>query len=80
MDFRFVSLKKYLKFLKFSFRFKYFKFRYLNELLVENSSIKPQDFFDVISYVGRNPTGRHIAWFFIRERWSDIVVRLNNNF
>lgn len=34
--------------------------------------ITPQDFFSIINAVSRNPSGRHMAWWFIRNRWYDI--------
>lgn len=34
--------------------------------------ITPQDFFDIINQISRNPTGRYIAWWFIRNHWYDL--------
>lgn len=41
----------------------------------DNTSIRPQDFFDVVTYIGRNPSGRHIAWTFLRENWFEIIIK-----
>ena len=47
-------------------------------MLQDESRIKAQDFFDVLSAVGRNPNGRHQVWAFVREFWGKIVGRFGN--
>ena len=48
---------------------------YLQELLVVHTRIRPQDFFDIFTNVGRNPSGRFLVWAFVRERWQEINAR-----
>lgn len=47
----------------------------LDSLIKPNVSLHPigsQDFFSIINLIGRNPTGRYIAWWFVRSRWVAI--------
>jgi len=43
--------------------------------LEEETSIKPQDFFEAISLVGDNPLGRQQAWVFVRRYFDEIVYK-----
>ena len=38
----------------------------------ENSPIKREDLWNVISFVGENPNGRYFAWYFIREYFLEL--------
>jgi pyroglutamyl-peptidase II len=49
--------------------------RYLQDLLVNSSVVRSQDFFTVVNSVSRNPSGRYLAWYFMRQRWDDIVAK-----
>lgn len=42
-------------------------FRYLKELFADGSVIRREDVFKIIKFIGKNPTGRYFAWYFIRE-------------
>ena len=46
---------------------------YFDELLEKDSKIRAQDFFNFVIYIARNPNGRHMAWYFIREYWYEII-------
>jgi hypothetical protein len=35
--------------------------------------IKRQDFFAMIAYMSRNPTGREVAWKFYRSNFQKLV-------
>lgn len=50
----------------------------LYELIRDNSRIGAQDFFDILSWIGRNPTGRHQVWAFVREYWDAITAKFGN--
>lgn len=52
---------------------------YLDELLKSNSFIKAQDFFSVIIYISRNPSGRGVAWYYFRHNWDKIVAKFGLN-
>lgn len=49
--------------------------RYLQNLLIPDSIVRSQDFFTVVNAVSRNPSGRYLAWYFMRQRWDDIVAK-----
>ena len=36
-------------------------------------NVRPQDFFTILTYMGRSPNGRYYAWYFIRHYWYDLV-------
>lgn len=46
---------------------------YLGELTKNNSIIRLQDFFTVLTAISRNPSGRNLAWNFYRENWKFLV-------
>jgi hypothetical protein len=49
-------------------------FRLLNEGLDHGPNrIKRQDFFAMIAYMSRNPTGREVAWKFYRSNFQKLV-------
>jgi len=48
-------------------------YRLLQELLAEETYIKPQDFFETISLTGDNPIGRNQAWVFVRRYFDEII-------
>jgi hypothetical protein len=48
---------------------------YLEELRQNDSSIIKQDFFTVLNAVARNPSGRHLAWYFYRHYWNELVAK-----
>lgn len=45
------------------------------DLMQPMSTIRPQDFFTLTIAMSRNPSGRHIAWYFLRHRWYDIIAK-----
>ncbi|XP_051547221.1 thyrotropin-releasing hormone-degrading ectoenzyme-like [Myxocyprinus asiaticus] len=50
----------------------------LNRLLnlsLTSDLVPDQDVIDVIINVGRNPTGRHLAWRYFREKWDILNSR-----
>ncbi|CAF1001465.1 unnamed protein product, partial [Brachionus calyciflorus] len=47
----------------------------LVELLEDKSRIRAQDFFSLLNEIGRNPSGRHLAWYFVRHYWYDIIAK-----
>ncbi|XP_076074224.1 glutamyl aminopeptidase-like [Mytilus galloprovincialis] len=48
--------------------------RYL-EYAKDESKVKAQDFFNVITYISRNPIGRSLAWDWVRSNWEYLVQR-----
>lgn len=34
----------------------------------------------VLAAIGDNPTGRYLAWYYIREYWGDFFLKYNFNF
>lgn len=42
---------------------------------MDESKVRSQDFFTVISYIGGNPVGRGLVWEFVRANWELIVDR-----
>jgi hypothetical protein len=48
---------------------------YLEELLKPDSNIRKQDFFTVLNAVSRNPSGRHLSWYFYRHYWDELVQK-----
>lgn len=47
----------------------------LRDLLRDDMYTRKEDFFEVINYVSRNPAGRHLAFYFIRHYWDEIVQK-----
>jgi len=52
----------------------------LNRILREGlkggpNTIKRQDFFAMMAYMSRNPTGRHTAWTFYKKNFQKLVDR-----
>ncbi len=47
---------------------------YLEELLEVNSKISAEDFYAVLSNIGRNPSGRYIVWTFVRYKLIQIEI------
>ena len=48
---------------------------YLEELRAPDTKILKQDFFTVLNAVARNPSGRHLAWYFYRHYWDELVAK-----
>ena len=45
-------------------------------LLAQNeTNVRSQDYFTVLSYVNRNPVGNPIVWKFLQSEWSSLVER-----
>lgn len=50
----------------------------LNRLLnlsLSSDLVPDQDVIDVIIHVGRNPSGRHLAWRYFRDKWDILNAR-----
>jgi hypothetical protein len=42
--------------------------------LDRDSHVKKQDFFQVVNAISRNPSGRHLAWYFYRHYYADLFL------
>ncbi|KAL5018116.1 hypothetical protein ScPMuIL_003838 [Solemya velum] len=45
------------------------------EYAMDDSKVRGQDFFTVITYIGRNPVGHSLVWDWIRENWLSLVKK-----
>ncbi|PSN55624.1 hypothetical protein C0J52_04058 [Blattella germanica] len=52
--------------------------RYL-ELSKNESNVRSQDFFTLLSYISSNPVGTPIVWDFVRNEWQYLVDRFTLN-
>ena len=48
--------------------------RYL-EYAKDPKKVKSQDFFSVITYIASSPTGRNLAWNWVRMNWEYLLDR-----
>jgi hypothetical protein len=46
---------------------------FLQGLTEEISTFKEEQFFEILSLIGENPAGRHIAWRYVRRFFDRIV-------
>lgn len=46
------------------------------DIMQPASTVRPQDFFTLTIAISRNPSGRHLSWWFLRHRWYQIVAKL----
>ncbi|KFM69000.1 Glutamyl aminopeptidase, partial [Stegodyphus mimosarum] len=59
-------------------RVPYLIHRYL-EYAMDDTKIRRQDFFAVLSYIAGNPVGRPFVWNFIKEKWPVLVEKFTLN-
>lgn len=48
--------------------------RYI-EFAKDESNVRSQDYFTVLTYIARNPVGRGLVWDWIRDNWQYLVDR-----
>ena len=49
-------------------------YRYI-EYAKNETLVRSQDYFYVLTYIARNPVGRAIVWDWIRDNWQYLVDR-----
>ena len=51
----------------------------LMNLAKNETNVRSQDYFTVLSYINRNPVGNPIVWKFLQSEWSGLVERFGLN-
>lgn len=52
--------------------------RYIN-LAWDESNVRRQDYFTLMTYISSNPVGQSLVWDYVREQWPQIVDRFGIN-